>query len=203
MKSFTYRVSTGDTNKGNVGFCFDVQIDRRAGESKPKKSEIIEQALALLESFQGDDIEPLFDLEGMGEHARFYLDGNDEDNITIVDGDEFIDDVPVRQLGPKPPAEETPKRPKQFSIKLPQWCYVFVETTQQISRVFIGIQGHWPCMLRDPSWAEVDKLNKQIGVTPKQARIMHEGSVFDWAPIFRSLAVDLEGGKEPRHWEKV
>lgn len=75
--------------------------------------------------------------------------------------------------------------------KLPHECFVFLRgsTPQQaVGKVVLGVQGYYiPCddriyHLDKPEDARqlVQNLNKELGVTPLQARCMEIGSMFGW-----------------------
>jgi hypothetical protein len=88
MKSFTYRIALGNTIQGNLGFCFDVELQRADEKQIPTGTEIIDEAIRRLQQHSGEAI--TVELTGLGD-ACLYLDTNDRGQIKIEDGDDFID----------------------------------------------------------------------------------------------------------------
>lgn len=67
---------------------------------------------------------------------------------------------------------------------LPDKCYVYIETSNNLGIVSKGETGYYPTEItartRDEMKAMVDELNQKIGVTKAQAEAMKLGSMFGW-----------------------
>lgn len=80
---------------------------------------------------------------------------------------------------------------------LPEKCFVYVESTDEIGIVTRGETGYIPTGQRPigVSMREgVDKLNETLGVTKAQAAAMYAGSLFGWGvPAADPASYDDEG----------
>ena len=81
---------------------------------------------------------------------------------------------------------------------LPEHCYVFVETSNEIGIVRKGMSGYYLTDLatgnRDENRALVKELNEKAGLTPGQAEAMKAGSMFGWhVPAADPKSYDEQG----------
>ena len=81
---------------------------------------------------------------------------------------------------------------------LPEHCYVFVETSNEIGIVRKGMTGYYLTDLatgnRDENRELVKELNEKAGLTPGQAEAMKAGSMFGWeVPAADPKSYDEQG----------
>ena len=91
---------------------------------------------------------------------------------------------------------------------LPEQCYVYLPTTQEIGIVKKGEKGYYRSEL-SPVYGEdgkdfVDEMNRSGGVTKAQAEAMSAGSMFGWATPAADPANYDEQGKllKPKHIDR-
>lgn len=85
---------------------------------------------------------------------------------------------------------------------LPDWCYTYVHSANDIGIVRRFENGYWPVddrsipnpVDRNDGVKLADKLNAEIGVTKAQAAAMSHGSVFGWdLPVANPANYDENG----------
>lgn len=70
--------------------------------------------------------------------------------------------------------------------ELPDYCYIYVESTKEIAVVRKYVEGYFPTdvdtsdMTTEQAYAYVDKQNEFLGVTPEQRDEMKRQSMFGW-----------------------
>ena len=91
---------------------------------------------------------------------------------------------------------------------LPEHCYVFVETSNEIGIVRKGMSGYYLTDLATASLDEnrelVKELNEKAGLTPGQAKAMKAGSMFGWeVPAADPKSYDEQGKLiKPKHHDR-